>query len=46
MTGLAGLLLTSSTGPKLTWIPSALPSSAVIRPTSYASVVWRRAGSP
>ena len=34
MMGLAGLLLTSATGAKARWIPTARPSSAVIRPIS------------
>jgi hypothetical protein len=34
MIGLAGLLLTSATGAKAIWTPTARPSSAVIRPTS------------
>ena len=34
MIGLAGLLLTSATGAKLRWMPTARPSSAVIRPIS------------
>ena len=32
MIGLAGLLLTSATGAKVRWTPTARPSSAVIRP--------------
>jgi hypothetical protein len=33
MTGLDGLLLTSTTGAKLTLMPLAFPSSAMARPT-------------
>ena len=41
MTGLAALLLTSRSGAKFTCTPSARPSIAVIRPSSYASIVSR-----
>ena len=37
MIGLAALLLTSATGAKSRWMPTARPSIAVIRPISYAS---------
>ena len=36
MIGLAGLLLTSATGANARWMPTARPSSAVMRPISYA----------
>ena len=45
MTGFAGLLLTSSTGPNATCTPSARPSSAVTRPSPYASAESREAPS-
>ena len=34
MIGLAGLLFTSATGAKARWMPTARPSSAVMRPIS------------
>ena len=37
MTGLLGLLLTSTTGAKLIWMPTARASRPMARATSYAS---------
>ena len=39
MTGLRGLLFTSTTGAKLTWTPSARDSSPVMRPASYGELL-------
>ena len=46
MIGLAGLLLTSATGAKARCMPTARPSSAVIRPISYAALSLPVAPTP
>ena len=46
MIGLAGLLLTSATGANARWIPTARPSSAVIRPIWYARLSLPAAPTP
>ena len=46
MIGLAGLLLTSATGANARWMPTARPSSAVMRPISYAMLSLPVAATP
>ncbi len=46
MIGLSGLLLTSATGANARCTPTARPSSAVMRPISYAALSLPVAATP